>query len=209
VFDWEVTGKSLCLLYVLAPVYFFVLLLFEYAQDGGSGGALGSFLRNMKRAYDRTMLHWSMARMEASGLESEAESRLEPDSAVKEEAKVVKETKDELLLTAPIVIHDLWKIYPPSTGFLCAISSMISRALWSLILCCRAASRENIQDSSLPKPAVRGTSIAVRQGETLGLLGKNGYVAIFECSGSSLLLFTLPFNYCFSVTILIPFLFVS
>jgi hypothetical protein len=179
VFDWEVAGKSLCLLYVLAPVYFFILLLFEYSQDGGSGGALGSVLRNMKRAYDRTMLHWSMSRMEASGL-GEVESRLEPDLAVQEEAKLVNDTKDELLLTAPIVIHNLWKIYAPSTGFLCAISSTVSRALWSLMMCCRVSSRERSEDSSLPKPAVCGTSIAVREGETLGLLGKNGYVPILH-----------------------------
>lgn len=173
-FAWEVTGKSLFLLYILSPVYFVILLLLEYAQDGGSGGALGIALRNLKRSYDRSMLHWSLARSEAAeNVEGARDSFSETDKGVQEEAKVVEESKEELVRTAPIVIHNLWKIYPPSTGFLCVVSSFLCRPF------CKLFSKRNPEgtteeDNSLPKPAICGTSIAVRQGETLGLLGKNG-----------------------------------
>ena len=38
--DWEVTGRSICYLFVLSIPYFFLVLVFEYAADGGAGGLL-------------------------------------------------------------------------------------------------------------------------------------------------------------------------
>jgi len=55
-FDWEVTGRSIALLYGLAPAYMLILLFLEYADDGGSGGLAGRVLRYIKGSYDRIML---------------------------------------------------------------------------------------------------------------------------------------------------------
>jgi ABC-type multidrug transport system fused ATPase/permease subunit len=146
-FDWDVTGKSIVLLYGLAPVYFSILLLLEYTGDGGSGGALGRVLRSAHATFDRMRLSRYGIQIDNGQLAlSDQDTTIVPlDEDVVNESEYVKNTQN-LESFAPVVIKDIWKAYPPSVG------------------CSR---------NQKPRLAVRGLSAAIRKGETFGLLGSN------------------------------------
>merc|ERR1719491_2618544 len=56
--DWEVTGRSIFYLFALAIPYSLLVLIFEYASDGGAGGFVGRGLRAMSHKWTKVMLKW-------------------------------------------------------------------------------------------------------------------------------------------------------
>jgi len=145
-FDWDVAGKSIALLYGLAPVYLIILLLLEYSGDGGSGGLLGQLLRSLRASTDQIRLRWYGIKKENGQLLISDTSSMILDEDVKQEKEFVRDTPS-LATSAPVLIRDLWKAYPPSVG-------------------CNRKQK--------PRIAVRGLSAAIQRGETFGLLGSNG-----------------------------------
>ena len=175
-FDWDVTGRSLTLLYSLAPVYFLILLLLEYSEDGGSGGVVGRSLRYARGSYERTMLSWYGVRKARNSLllDDGLDDSEEQDEDVRQEELFVK-SKPGLQESAPVVLRDLWKIYPPSTGILGAITGSIRKFICCICVVVRPqSSPKDTNERSLPRRAVRGLTTFVKEGETLGLLGANG-----------------------------------
>mmetsp|Transcript_4477 Transcript_4477/g.10555 ORF Transcript_4477/g.10555 Transcript_4477/m.10555 type:complete len:2546 (+) Transcript_4477:319-7956(+) len=173
-FDWEVTGRSIALLYGLAPAYMLILLFLEYADDGGSGGLAGRVLRYIKGSYDRTMLALHGVKRVGNKLTlDDGLVDLTPNDDVQKEAEFVN-CKADLHESAPIVLRDLWKVFPPSIGLL---GGLVNRIKWFLC-CCGLGNRSNQEESdgdhSGPRRAVRGLTAAVQRGETFGLLGANG-----------------------------------
>jgi len=169
-FDWEVTGRSIALLYGLAPVYMLILLFLEYANDGGSGGFAGRFLRYVRASYDRTMLSLNGVRKVGNKLTlDDGLVDLTANDDVQKENEFVN-SKPDLHKTSPIVLRDLWKVFPPSIGLL---RGLIKRIKW-LLCCCGLGNRKSAMDDSDgdrsgPRRAVRGLTAAVQRGETFGL----------------------------------------
>jgi ABC-type multidrug transport system ATPase subunit len=175
-FDWDVTGRSLALLYFLAPVYFLILLLLEYSEDGGSGGVVGRSLRYARGSYERMVLSWYGVRKSGNSLllDDGLDESDEQDEDVYQEESYVK-SKPGLQESAPVVLRDLWKIYPPSAGILGAITGSIRKLICCICVAVRPQnSPEDTNERSLPRRAVRGLTTFVKEGETLGLLGANG-----------------------------------
>ncbi|CAJ1947143.1 unnamed protein product [Cylindrotheca closterium] len=174
-FDWEVAGRSITLLYGLAPAYFMILLFLEYADDGGSGGMAGRIVRYVRGSYERTVLAVHGVKKVGNKLTlDDGLVDLAPNDDVKKEADFVNR-KPELHKSAPIVLRDLWKVFPPSIGLL---GGLINRIKW-LLCCCGLGKGSNQEDESNsdhsgPRRAVRGLTAAVQRGETFGLLGANG-----------------------------------
>ena len=169
-FDWEVTGISIALLFGLAPVYFLILLFLEYAADGGSGGSAGRILRRIKGYYDRTMLSLFGVKSIDDNLEL-ADSI--PNEDLQMESEYVKSNED-LKESVPVLLKDLWKIYPPSAGILAGIVGWLK---WFICACGLGSSgcfKSDNKGMSKPRRAVRGVTAAVHRGETFGLLGANG-----------------------------------
>ena len=144
------------LVYALAPVYFSVLLLLEYANDGGSGGVLGRFVRLIVQRANRSLLLVNESLDETDELEED----------VANESKFVKDHSN-LHNTAPVVLRGLWKLYPPAAGTLGFFLQSLGR-----YFCCNTESGQG--NMSLPRRAVRGLTTAVEEGEIFGLLGSNG-----------------------------------
>ena len=183
--DWDVAGKSITLLYGLIVPYFAILLVMEYAQDGGAGGVFGASLRSIRDGLERMILHCQGVRKKENmwclidGLDSESVS-LDDDVAI--EVQKVKEHFSDLKLSAPVVINDMWKVFPASVGIfgnlmqnfkqLCSCCSM---NVWCCF-CGRVYKRSEKQAKQKyqPKIAVRGVSYALEKGETFFLLGNNG-----------------------------------
>ena len=169
-FDWEVTGRSIALLYGLAPAYFIILLFLEYADDGGSGGIAGRVLRYIKGSYDRMMLSAHGVRKVGNKLTlDDGLVDLAPNDDVQKESEFVHGQPD-LHQTAPIVLRDLWKVFPPSIGLL---GGLVNRIKW-LLCCCglgngNSSDPDEAGDRSGPRRAVRGLTAAVQRGETFGL----------------------------------------
>lgn len=168
-FDWEVSGRSIALLYGLAPCYMLILLFLEYADDGGSGGVAGRVLRYVKGSYERFMLAFHGVKKVGNKLTlDDGLVDLAPNDDVQVEADFVN-GKPDLHKTVPIVLRDLWKVYPPSIGLL---GSLINRIKW-LLCCCglgnKSSKEESDGDNSGPRRAVRGLTAAVQRGETFGL----------------------------------------
>ena len=134
-FDWDVCGKTITLLFGLAPVYFLLLLLLEFSGDGGSGGWLGQQLRSLRYLVSNYRLRNLTV--------GEGEVGIDEDVLAEKEA--ISASKFPLTAT-PVLIQNLWKVFPPPFGF----------------------TRRN------PRFAVKDLSLAVQQGEVLGLLGENG-----------------------------------
>ena len=181
--DWTVAGKPLALLYCLILPYFLLLLMLEYAHDGGSGGSFGRALRLIHESWERLVLRWYGVRKRDGklvlddGLDDTVDIQ---DEDVQEERIFVLRHSDELKHSAPVMYEDLWKIYPPSIGMLGVMVSTIRRFL-AAILCricrrCRSGSTDSEEQrrAMLPKRAVRGVYTAVEEGETYALLGENG-----------------------------------
>eukprot|EP00980_Cylindrotheca_fusiformis_P001022 scaffold276_cov132-Cylindrotheca_fusiformis.AAC.17 len=172
-FDWNVAGSSIALLYGLAPVYFLILLFLEYSDDGGSGGFAGRVLRHIKGTYDRTILSvHGVRKVDNKLVLDDGLADTVPNDDVKKEADFVKK-KVDLQKSAPIVLRDLWKIFPPSVGIFGSVAGWIQ---WFLCCCGLGKSNRSAEDKaqSGPRRAVRGLSAAVQRGETFGLLGSNG-----------------------------------
>ncbi len=142
-FDWNVCGKSIALLYILAPLYFLILLLLEFCGDGGSGGSLGQLVRSVRKAISRARLRLSGIDIGQDQLEVIAGSTLDEDV---EKEKELVENSSSLEDIAPIVIDDLWKVFPRPVS------------------CC---------GKGTPRLAVRGLSASIQKGEIFGLLGSN------------------------------------
>jgi hypothetical protein len=168
-FEWDVTGNSIALLYGLGPVYFLILLFLEYSEDGGSGGFAGRVLRQIKGTYDRTMLAIHGVREVDNKLLLLDDGLVDTASNddVKKEADFVR-SKEDLHVSAPIVLRDLWKIFPPSVGVIGALAGWFQ---WFLCCCGLGKSKGSKEENarSGPRRAVRGLTVAVQRGETFGL----------------------------------------
>lgn len=177
-FDWDVCGKSLFLLYILWIPYFLLLLMFEYADDGGSGGTFGRLMRSLRDKKEQFQFWMHGVRKTRDGrlllddgLDSSADENMSTrneDVDVSKERSYVVENRKGLELAAPVLLDEMWKVYPPTTS-----------SFRSLFCCCRfllnKVKGEDRKDSQrLPRRAVRGLSTAIKNGETFGLLGVNG-----------------------------------
>lgn len=78
------------------------------------------------------------------------------DEDVVREADLVRSTPN-LHDTAPIVIRNLWKVFPPTTYRFF-----------------RRSPKPQLENSEKPRRAIRDLSLAVHEGEIFGLLGSNG-----------------------------------
>lgn len=175
-FDWSVAGKPLALLYSLTLPYSALLLFLQYRNEGGS------FLSEIGKRWESLVLRMYGVRTTEGehwvddGLDARNRN---PDEDVESEMRFVKSNLAELKVIAPILLVDLWKIYPPSIGLLGTLVAKTRMAL-SAILCCwsqnasRAAEFEDRRKAALPKRALRGVTTAVHVGETYALLGQNG-----------------------------------
>jgi len=172
-FDWDVAGKSLCLLFALAPVYFLLLLVFEYSNEGGSGGMIGNFLRSIRTEWQNVVSSWYGLRRDEKGAlllnDSLDEGALAEDEDVAEERTLVEGHVEELRRSASVLIVNLWKVYQPSVGL-----------FGSLVRWCRSCFSSEVDDDDekektfKPKIAVHGVNTAIVEGETYALLGTNG-----------------------------------
>lgn len=155
-FSWDACGRQILLLYALGPPYFLWLMFLEYSSDGGSGGQFGRLMRGL-----RAVAHNIHNRV--SGFQRVPSNDIDED--VLEEERAVKERKDSMLASSPIVIVDLWKTYPKGS-----LISVLFRKIASFICCFR---KSNDSDQK-PKIAVNNLSVHVENGTTFGLLGVNG-----------------------------------
>lgn len=148
---------------------FFILI----TAVGGSGGQLGRTLRWLKSLYQCTHIRLESSTafemegsLQRSDLEESQEHNTE-DSDVHDEERFVSEQKSSLITSSPLVVSNLWKIYP-NGSFL----TSLAQRTFSFCRCSKDIPSNN---SKLPKAAVRGITFALRQGgEIFGLLGVNG-----------------------------------
>jgi ATP-binding cassette, subfamily A (ABC1), member 3 len=180
--EWDFAGKPIVLLYSLAIPYFAILLGLEYSQDGGAGGFLGRCLRYGCDSWERLLLrihgikNVNGALLLDDGLVDDKDVL---DDDVLAEERRVNENSTVFKKTAPIMYHNLWKVYPPSVGLLGSIMAWLRQILWRIYSCCccccgKGAKPEEQRRAYLPKRAVRGVSTVVEKGETYALLGSNG-----------------------------------
>lgn len=183
-FDWQVAGLPLLLLYGLSVPYFAVVLLFEGACDGG---IIGVFRHWTMITCENLVLRWYGVRERAGALfldDGLADNMLNRDEDVEQELHLIVENYEEMKHSAPVLFRNVWKIYlPPSSGLFGLFLAPIFRSLgifgrcFCYALCAKevpASVRQEEKHALLPKRAVRGMSVAVRQGETFVLLGING-----------------------------------
>ena len=180
--DWDVTGKTLAIIYALAFPYFLLLLLLEYSDDGGAGGPVGRILRVVRSAYSNMVLRCYGVRKGPDGisllLDDGLDDGRQEDDDVADERACVEQNRDHLKATASVLLVNMWKVFPPTVGFFGKTFAGIRR-IFNLICCCGCFRRQPapVEDddendkSNLPKRAVRGVSTAIMEGETYGLLG--------------------------------------
>ena len=187
-FDWDVTGRSLAILYGSSVAYFLTLLMLEYSEDGGSGGFAGRVLRNIRGRYEQLSLRWHGVRKADDGIslmldDGLDESTLSEDTDVAAERTYVTSNTTSLKMSASVLLIDLWKVYPPSVGIFGSLFVAVRKVGMFLksrrYICFHgASSAEVVVDDKdrffLPKRAVRGVTTSIPQGETFGLLGVNG-----------------------------------
>ena len=145
---------------------------------GGSGGQLGRSLRWFKLSYQRLLIRLQNTstfeidgQLQDSDLE-ENQHHITKDSDVHDEERFVLEQKSSLLASSPVLVSNLWKIYPNG--------SMLSSLTQRISSFCHFNNDTSSSSSKSAKVAVRGLTFAIRQGgETLGLLGVNG-VSVFS-----------------------------
>lgn len=184
-FDWEVAGKSLTLVYMIAVPYFTLLLILEYAHDGGAGGVFGRLLRYTRGFFESCMLRIYGVRKAETGLlldDGLNDSAAGHDDDVEEERLTISQNASEFQKSSSVLFVNLWKVYPPSVGLFGVLISTLRRAFATVFCCfCRInavkkteAEREEERRAYQPKRAVRGVATAVRTGEPFALLGANG-----------------------------------
>ena len=146
---------------------------------------LGRALRAMQYMWTSMMLRWHGIRTSVdetdatqySLLGDDVNSKLGDDEDVARERQHVLKNREELRQNAPVVLLNLWKIYPPSVGVIGSCLKNIRHFLSVLFCCCCRAGPvdENQEEKSyVPKQAVRGVTTAIKKGETYALLGANG-----------------------------------
>lgn len=175
--DWDVTGRSISYLFLLSLPYFFLVLVFEYANDGGAGGLFGRALRSFSYYWTKVMLKWhgiemSSGEADSTDYTSLNNDKLSDDEDVVNERQYVAKNSEELRHSAPVVLNNLWKIYPPSVGVIGAFFMKIRRIISSIGKTISAP--EENEKTFVPKQAVRGVHTAINKGETYALLGANG-----------------------------------
>lgn len=146
--DWDVTGKQIAILFLLAPFYFTILMFLEFAGEGGSGGILGRWIRNVRRHAEDAKLNRLVTSHGRTRSEGSLHKKTEDsaDDNVLREAELAEKLSSQEN-AAPLVIRHLWKVYAPTIS-------------------CRMSQR--------PRLAVRGINLIVPHGEVLALLGSNG-----------------------------------
>jgi len=186
--DWDVAGMNLAIIYGLSIPYFLILLMLEYADDGGAGGFVGRALRKIRGSYESWSLRWHGIRKGDDGVSLLLNDGLDgstgsEDEDVAVEREQVTSNADSLKESASVLLVNLWKVYPPSVGIFGSVLAAIRRGLTFLICCCFLSKQQETPQmeteddkdlSFLPKRAVRGVTTAIPQGETFGLLGVNG-----------------------------------
>ena len=156
-FHWEACGRQICLLYALAPPYFVWLMLLEYSSDGGSGGVFGRAVRKIRAAAHN--FHNQL-----SGFEQVSTEEIDDD--VMKEKEAVREGKENMIETSPILISELWKTYPKGS----LLTVLFHKIVSLMCSCCYKSKHSDWK----PKVAVNNLSIHVENGITFGLLGVNG-----------------------------------
>ena len=170
-FKWSVCGKTLALLYGLSPVYFSLLLGLEYTQDGGAGGFVGDLFRSFKQWTDGRILRLYGVRTGGKKLLlNDGLREGTRDEDVEEEEAFVSEELEELKVASPVLIENLWKIYPPSIGMFGALFNGILLSVRGCLCCCRRwcskphaegeGEDDGPQTKHLPKRAIRGLSLS-------------------------------------------------
>ena len=168
---------------MLALPYFFLVLILEYADDGGAGGYVGRGLRAIGHGWTYLMLKWYGIRTDFVGKDETRYSALGDNGAddddVAMERQYVLTNSEELRRTAPVVLLNLWKVYPPSVGIIGSLLVRVRRFI-SSVFCfwIKKGVVIDVDDEEgktfAPKQAVRGVSTAIKKGETYALLGANG-----------------------------------
>ena len=168
-------------MFLLSLAYYFLVLVFEYANDGGAGGLLGRALRAISYQWTNLMLKWHGIEMNAGEdnvYASLNDEHLSDDEDVVRERQYVAKNTEELRHTAPVVLNNLWKIYPPSVGVFGAFMMKVRRLISAILCICSKTivASEDVEDEKtfVPKQAVRGVHTAIKKGETYALLGANG-----------------------------------
>ncbi len=128
--------------------------MLEYSGDGGSGGLLGRALRYIRGSFDRLLLSRHGVKQVDGQISIDCDHArgTNSDEDVLQEEEYVKSTPF-LESSAPVVMKDLWKVFPAPLG-------------------CFGKRR--------PRLAVRGLSVAIHKGETFGLLVRF-YCFKFRC----------------------------
>jgi ABC-type multidrug transport system ATPase subunit len=106
------------------------------------------------------------------------------DDDVLAEERHVNENCAVFKQTAPIMYHNLWKVYPPSVGLLGSMIASLRQFLGEMCCCGKGVKPEEQRRAYLPKRAVRGVSTVVEEGETYALLGANGAGKVSRCTVS-------------------------
>lgn len=180
--DWDVAGMSLAIIYSLAIPYFLLLLLLEYSDDGGAGGFIGRVLRTLRTSFTNSLLRWYGVRRSPDNstflLDDGLDDGRQEDDDVAAEKVFVEQNALRLKDTASVLLVNMWKVFPPTVGFVGKTFGWIRR-IFNVVCCCGCLRKQSgvVLDedednkSNLPKRAVRGVSTAIMEGETYGLLG--------------------------------------
>ena len=105
---------------------------------------LGRALRAMQYMWTSMMLRWHGIRTSVdetdatqySLLGDDVNSQLGDDEDVARERQQVLKNSEELRQNAPVVLLNLWKIYPPSVGVIGSCLKNIRHFLSVLFCCC-------------------------------------------------------------------------
>jgi len=164
-FNLNVCGLPIIVLFVLGIFYLFLLLLLEYSNDGGSGGSIGQLLRWFQDSVDRLAL-------KCLGIENTNSISPSNNLDVETERQKVLANKERLKDTSPVLLVNLWKMYPKKHG----VASYLCKTLFRFLKK-RKSHNDKVTSNKATnnvKVAVAGISTAIQSGETFGLLGVNG-----------------------------------
>lgn len=169
--DWDVSGRPICYMFVLGIPYFLILLLLECSQDGGAGGTIGRWVRRARAFASRSVLQMYGEQFDKySGQLVINDDGIALENDALAEHNLISEQKETMVQQAKVLVHNLWKIYPPSIGHVSSLCTFL-RAQSN---CCHKIPQSALERMHKPKKALRGVSLCINTGETFGLLGKNG-----------------------------------